>query len=50
MPGYVLVTPPAIEPVGLTETKGYLGVLDPAEDALISNLIAAARQEVESYT
>jgi hypothetical protein len=48
--GLVLLTAPAVEPATLTEAKSYLGVLDPAEDALIGNLIAAARQAVESYT
>jgi hypothetical protein len=45
----MLLNPPAVEPVGLNEAKAYLGVLDSAEDNLISNLIAAARQAVEQY-
>ena len=45
----MLLTPPAVEPVGLNEAKAYLGVLDSAEDNLISNLITAARQAVEQY-
>jgi len=47
--GLMLLTPPAVEPVGLNEAKAYLGVLDSAEDNLISNLITAARQAVEQY-
>ncbi|MBM3602239.1 MAG: hypothetical protein FJX22_00440 [Alphaproteobacteria bacterium] len=47
--GLMMLSPPAVEPVGLEEAKAYLGVLDGAEDALISNLITAARQAVEQY-
>ena len=45
-----LVTPPSVEPITLTEAKLYLRVTHAAEDALITSLIAAARQWVETYT
>ncbi len=42
-----LITPPAQEPVSLVDAKLHLRVSDPAEDALIRVLIAAARQAAE---
>lgn len=53
-----LVTPPAVEPVTLTEAKLHLrlavteadAVLYTAEDAKITGLIIAAREYVETFT
>lgn len=44
------VTPPAVEPVTLEETKLHLRVDGTEEDNLISALIKAARQKAEEYT
>lgn len=43
----VQVTPPASEPLTLAEAKLYLRVDGSAEDALITDLIAAAREHAE---
>jgi len=43
-----LVTPPSIEPVTLAEAKLFLkGDSDTADDALVTDLVAAARRTVE---
>jgi uncharacterized phiE125 gp8 family phage protein len=47
---YVLVTPPASEPVTLEEAKLHLRVDVLDDDALISALISAARQHAEMIT
>lgn len=46
----VLVTPPAAEPVSLSEAKAHLRVTDTGEDSLITSFIAAARGWVEDFT
>lgn len=45
-----LVTPPAAEPVALSEAKSQCRVTSTAEDAYIAGLIEAARQHVEKQT
>lgn len=44
-----VATPPALEPVTLTEAKSHLRVDTDADDAYIATLITAAREWVESY-
>lgn len=46
----VLVTAPSVEPLTLTEAKLYLRVDQSTEDNLISGMVVAARQWVETYT
>ena len=46
----VLVTAPQMEPLTLTEAKLYLRVDQSTEDNLISGMVVAARQWVETYT
>lgn len=48
--GLTLVTGPSKEPLTLAEAKAHLHVDDTDSDGLISALIVAARQHVESYT
>lgn len=45
-----VTTPPATEPISAADMKLYLRVDDVSEDALISDLITAARQLCEEYT
>ncbi len=45
----VLVTPPALEPITLTQAKSQLRVDYTDDDALIGGLIMAARQYAERY-
>lgn len=44
----VIVTPPAVEPIGLPEAKAHLRVDSAQDDALIASLIDGARQVAES--
>ena len=46
----MIKTPPASEPVSLTEAKSFLRITDSDDDALITSLITAVRQKAESWT
>lgn len=46
----VLITPPAEEPISVGEAKAHCRVSITDDDALLSALVIAARQHVESYT
>lgn len=45
-----LKTPPASEPLTLSETKAYLKVTGTADDALLGQIIATVRQSCEDWT
>ena len=45
-----LVSPPAMEPVSLTEAKSYLKVTDTGDDGLIGQWIVAVRKCCEDWT
>ena len=45
-----IVNPPTVEPLTLAETKRWLRVDHTDDDALISNLIKAARERIEART
>ena len=44
----VMTTGPVVEPLTLTEAKAHLRVDSTVEDPLISSLITAARQHIET--
>jgi uncharacterized phiE125 gp8 family phage protein len=46
----VLISPPAVEPVTLTEAKAHLRLAGSDEDDLVAALIVAARVHVETVT
>lgn len=46
----ILIAPPAVEPIGLAETKAWLRIETTAEDELVGTLIASARLVVENLT
>ncbi|MFZ5610180.1 MAG: head-tail connector protein [Pseudomonadota bacterium] len=47
---YLLLSPPAVEPVSLDEARAYLRLEDETEDALVAMLITTARQTCEGFT
>ena len=47
--GLKLVTPPAVEPITLSQAKNHLRVDIADDDALITTLITAARQACEAF-
>jgi uncharacterized phiE125 gp8 family phage protein len=50
MTSFSLVTPPAVEPVLLADSKQQARIDTTADDALVTNLITGARQWAEKYT
>ena len=50
MTAFILLTPPAVEPLTLSEAKTHLRVDASTEDALITTLLTVARQRCEEYT
>jgi len=49
MAKYRIISAPATEPITVTEAKNWLKVDYATDDALITNLIKAARERAESY-
>lgn len=50
VPSLAIVTPPAAEPVSLSDAKAHCRVDHSADDALISAMIVAAREHCEAFT
>lgn len=48
--GWVVLTPPSIEPVTLTDVKDWLNIDFSAKDTLIAKLITRARRRCETIT
>jgi hypothetical protein len=48
--GHVITVPPATEPVTLAEVKAQLVIDGTADDAMLTDFIAEARQELEDIT
>lgn len=46
---WAVTSGPAVEPISASDAKTWLKVASSADDTLITNLIVAARQEVENY-
>ncbi len=46
----IIKTPPALEPVSLTEAKSFLRITDGDDDALIGSMVTAIRQKAEFWT
>ncbi|RCS23285.1 hypothetical protein DUT91_13365 [Phyllobacterium salinisoli] len=46
----LLVTPPAVEPVTLAQTRAFLKISSESEDELLEQLLRTAREVVESQT
>jgi uncharacterized phiE125 gp8 family phage protein len=47
--GVKIITGPAVEPLGVSDTASYLRVTDPEEFGLIEEFIAAARGQVDNF-
>lgn len=50
MTAFTLLTPPAVEPVSLSDAKAQARIESTADDSLVTALITAARQWAEQYT
>jgi hypothetical protein len=48
--GFIVLTPPSVEPVTLTDVKDWLNIDFSSKDALISKLITRARRRCETVT
>lgn len=48
--GFVVLTPPSVEPVTLTDVKDWLNIDFTSKDTLISKLITRARRRCETVT
>lgn len=50
MPGYLVTTAPATEPLSVSDAKTHTRIDETAEDSLITDYIAAGRQLIENQT